>query len=581
MEIRMEKEWENARVTLREEQKAEGVTYLHVDVCCPEAETPRPVTLHFSVPCVDMVSQFFSQRWNIRSLRPHWDWSRAGARGRLASEMPLLSLISAEDRNRLTVSLSDADNDACITCGVREETAEVDFVVKFFLSPMPKTARYHAILRMDSRSMRYEDAIREAVRFWEEECGYTPAPVPEAARLPMYSTWYSYHQKMDTETLVAQCALAKPLGMDTVIIDDGWQTDDNNRGYAYCGDWEVTPGKIPSMRELVDRIHALGMKVMLWYSVPYVGIHSKSFERFRGMYLEDDREEGRDTFRLDPRYRETREYLVDTYRRALLAYGHDGFKLDFIDSFTLNTPYSLREDPGRDIPSLEDAVNRLLTDVMTALREINPDILIEFRQSYVGPAIRKYGNMLRAADCPNDPYHNRLSCTDLRLTSGKTAVHSDMIMWHKDEPVERAAFQVLATLFAVNQISVKLEEQSPEHLLMLRHLLTFMREHQGTLLDAPFYANSPANNYTVSYAQGEGEFIAVDYAGVPVSVGEGRAYVFSASGRGETVLRLPENAEGRAYRVLDCMGKTLEEGILDGAAFRAFSVPMGGMIEIL
>jgi alpha-galactosidase len=272
---------------------------------------------------------------------------------------------------------------------------------------------------------------------------------------------------------------------------------------------------------------------------------------------------------------------VEIYRRALLEYGLDGFKLDFIDSFTLNTDHSLREDPRRDIPSLEDAVNRLLTDVMAALRAIRPDILIEFRQSYVGPAIRKYGNMLRAADCPNDPYHNRLSCTDLRLPSGKTAVHSDMIMWHKDEPVERAAHQVLATLFAVNQISVKLEEQSPEHLAMLRHLLTFMREHRETLLDAPFYADSPANNYTVSYAQGKGEFIAADYAGVPVSVGEGHAYVFAAAGRRETVLRLPQNAAGRTYRVVDCMGNTLEEGQLDGAAFRSFAAPMGGMIEIL
>ncbi len=30
-------------------------------------------------------------------------------------------------------------------------------------------------------------------------------------------------------------------------------------------------------------------------------------------------------------------------------------------------------------------------------------ILDEFRQSYIGPAILKYGNMMRAADCPMDP----------------------------------------------------------------------------------------------------------------------------------------------------------------------------------
>ena len=581
MKIRIEKAWENALVTLREEPREEGITYVHVQVSVPEAEVPKPVTLRFEIPCVEMYSQFSSHRWQIRSLRPHWDRSRGIARGRLASEMPLLSVLSAEDRNRITVSVSDADSDAAIASGICEETANLEFEVRLFLSPLPKTECYRCIIRVDTRAIRYEEAIRAAVRFWEEECGYTPAPVPEAAKLPMYSTWYSYHQVLDTEALVAECALAKPLGMDTVIIDDGWQTDDNNRGYAYCGDWKVTEGKIPSMRSLVDRIHGLGMKVMLWFSVPFVGIHSETFERFRGKYLEDDKTDPRDTFRLDPRYPETRDYLVETYLHALREWGLDGFKLDFIDSFSLDTPYALSEDARRDIPSLEAALNRLLTDVMAALRAEKPDILIEFRQSYVGPAVRKYGNMLRAADCPNDPYHNRLSTVDLRLTSGKTAVHSDMIMWHREETVECAALQILSVLFSVNQISVRLAEQSPAHLAMLSHLLTFMREHRETLLDAPFYALSPASNYTVAYAQGRDEFIAVDFAGALVPVGRGRAYVFAASGRSETALRLPEGAEGRGYRVLDCMGKTVETGALPSSSVATFAVPMGGMIEIL
>ena len=53
--------------------------------------------------------------------------------------------------------------------------------------------------------------------------------------------------------------------------------------------------------------------------------------------------------------------------------------------------------------------------------------MIEFRQSYIGPAIRKYGNIFRAGDCPADILSNRIHTIDLRLTSGSTAVHSDML----------------------------------------------------------------------------------------------------------------------------------------------------------
>ena len=38
--------------------------------------------------------------------------------------------------------------------------------------------------------------------------------------------------ELDEAELLRELKLAKTLGMETVIIDDGWQTDDNSRGYA-------------------------------------------------------------------------------------------------------------------------------------------------------------------------------------------------------------------------------------------------------------------------------------------------------------------------------------------------------------
>ena len=65
----------------------------------------------------------------------------------------------------------------------------------------------------------------------------------------------------------------------------------------------------------------------------------------------------------------------------------------------------------------------LLDGVYKKLTALNPEVMLEFRQSYIGPAVRKYGNMLRVGDCPIDAIKNRQDIVNMRLTSGKTAVH--------------------------------------------------------------------------------------------------------------------------------------------------------------
>ena len=106
-----------------------------------------------------------------------------------------------------------------------------------------------------------------------------------------------------------------------------------------------------------------------------------------------------------------------------------------------------------DIQSLQDAVDIFMTSVINTLREIKPDILIEFRQNYIGPNMRKFGNMFRVGDCPCDYIENRMCLLDLRALMGNSAVHSDMLMWHKDESAEYDALQIIGIIFGVMQYS--------------------------------------------------------------------------------------------------------------------------------
>ena len=120
-----------------------------------------------------------------------------------------------------------------------------------------------ATLGLDTRDLPYYETLSGVSRWWAGLPGHGPAGVPETARLPMYSTWYSFHQDLEPGRVEEQCRLAKELGCEAVIVDNGWQTTSNERGYAYTGDWEPAPEKVPDMREHVDGVHALEMKFLL------------------------------------------------------------------------------------------------------------------------------------------------------------------------------------------------------------------------------------------------------------------------------------------------------------------------------
>jgi alpha-galactosidase len=229
------------------------------------------------------------------------------------------------------------------------------------------------------------------------------------------------------------------------------------------------------MKSFVDSIHAIGMKFMLWYSLPFVGSESAAYKQFAGKFINDDKNQGRAI--LDPRYPEVRRYLIDTYVSAMNEWGLDGFKLDFVDNFKNynNTPEYNKE---MDYWNVFEASDRLMSDISKALTSENSEVLIEFRQQYIGPLMRKYGNMFRASDCPYSINENRMHIADIRLLAGTTATHADMLMWHPEEDVEVAALQLLNVMFSVPQISIRMSNYPPSHNAMLKFWLAFWNLHK-------------------------------------------------------------------------------------------------------
>ena len=582
-------------LTCETDTSADGIHLVHLEMTADEAAQPPEITLSWKHRLVGTHQQWHPGVRYDRTIKP--DWANPHITSKSTSNAPVYALYDIAGRNALTFAVSDALNAIQCGVGVVEETAMAACRVTFFVVPgnqptpfflgaspesAPQLSRYRVTVRLDTRPIPYYRALRDVSRWWAVMPDYTPSVAPDHARLPLYSTWYTYHQRLDPAAIEEQCRLAKAMGMEAVIVDDGWQTDDNQRGYAYCGDWEVTANKFPDFRAHVENVHQLGLKYILWFSVPFVGIHTKAHRQFAGKFL--DPESPRPWNVLDPRFPEVRGYLIDIYRRFLVDYGIDGFKLDFVDAFRLALETENVSGGGRDYESVPAAVNRLLTDVMDELRALNPDVLIEFRQSYVGPLMRKYGNMLRAGDVPNNLVGNRVNTLDVRLLCGETPAHADMFMWHPDEPVESAAMQIVHTLFSVPQVSVDLTRIPEEHRAMIRFYMRFWTENRDVLLDGELMPLFPGELYPVVLARSERKLLAACYAGGLVPLTEPlpqTLIVVNGTLAEHVVLDLAEPTGPRIMTITSCTGETVHSEAVDlPAGVHRLSIPPAGVAEL-
>ena len=572
---------EGAKIQTQPRVISKNVTEIEIDIRFSSLCVPQPIVFCFQTPCVDLFS-IWGTGLRMRQYLGA-DWGKIGSSSCLSSGAPLHALLAQNGENRMCFALSDAKTPCKLCSGVNEETALLFTELQLFKAPIAPIDHYHAILRIDTTHEPFDQTVKKVEKWWGSECGYPAASIPVSARDPMYSTWYSFHHTFTADKILAQCRMAKELGMEAVIVDAGWEMEDDFRTFAYCGDWEYARNKFPNMREFSDRIHKIGMKVLFWFSVPFVGARSKAYKRFSTMVLGKHEGEGENAcYRLDPRYPGVRSYLVDIYRNAMLEWGIDGFKLDFIDSFKLSaeTPQS---DPRRDIVSLEDAVDCLLAEVTSALRAINPDVLIEFRQTYTGPVIRKYGNLFRVFDCPNDPLLNRFAMGEMRTMMGNAVVHSDMLMWHTEETPEAVARQLLATLFMVPQISVLIETLPKPHYTVLQNYLALWKANREVLLEGEFRAYDPVAHYSLMSAEKDGILIAAAYIDTPLQIAKSydKICFFNVTGKQCLALRYEGQTAAYTMRVYNCLGEQiLEQASILTAGIYDLSVPDGGRVEL-
>lgn len=536
---------------------------------------PEPVTIQVKFPAINVKGVWkptadFSKRIEA-------DWELEKHESRISIDAPIISLFGGDDSNRFTIACSDTVSKIDLSVKYREEDDHFYANILLFSEKSFPLTEYSVDLRFDFRSIPFYTAIKETAIWWEEDHNHTPLTTSPIALEPLYSSWYQFHQNLNEKKLIEECKTAKTIGFNSLIIDDGWQTNDNNRGYDYTGDWDSE--RFGDLKGLVNELHSIDIKVGLWFSVPFCGKKSKAYKRFKGKFLT---EKHRWAPVFDPRYPEVREYLASTFENAIINWNLDGLKLDFIDDFKAYEDTSF--DPeGKDVVSINKAVDLLLGDIKKRLAKINSEIFIEFRQKYTGPSMRKYGNMLRAFDCPGDYTMNKVRITDIKLLSGDTAVHSDMVTWNSEESLEVAALHYMNTLFGVPQLSIFLNDANENHLRMIKHYNQYWKKNRDILLSCNFTPSSPLENYPLQSAQIEAKQIIGLYANQWITVESSFNKIDVLNVKlTENILLLGDiNPTYYKYVIYNCLGEEKESGeIVLSYDCHLLQVPSGGMIQL-
>ena len=514
----------SAEITIVPLAAEDGIDLYRIAVKLPEKTVPPKITIAWEE---DMVNHLhvWTPLCGTHHLMHQW-FGPTRSDSRFHFGAPLLATIGDSGRNRFTVALSDPLPPTALTFAVKDldQQNKVGYTAVLFSNTYDALKSYETLLRIDTRPLLFCETVQQVYPWWKSLGWEIPTP-PAAAEDALYSSWYNFHQAPRQDKLLADLKIAAELGFKTVILDDGWQFPGPSSGdYALCGEWHMSEDKFPDFKRFCDDVHALGMKLMVWFAVPFVGVQSPLFETWRDKMIFIDYAHdnfGMNTGTLDPRYPEVRAFIISNYKRFLIDYDIDGFKFDFIDSFAHWDPPAYNPD-GMDIETTGEATRRLLTEIEAELSAIKPELLYEYRQNYIGPAINRFGNMLRVGDCAYESLANRIGIVDLRLLGYPVAVHADMLFWAPEESIKLCSRQLLNILFGVPQISVILADSTEEQKAFLRAYLSYWTQNRDLILHGTFRAYSPEQGYTRITAETDERVITVLHNTLPY-VWDGRA----------------------------------------------------------
>ncbi len=190
----------------------------------------------------------------------------------------------------------------------------------------------------------------------------------------LLNSWEAAYFDFNGETIYKLAEEAAELGIDMVVMDDGWfgKRDDDNSG---LGDWQVNEQKLGcTLGSLVERINSLGVKFGIWIEPEMVSEDSNLYREHPDWALRIPGRKpvrGRNQLVLDFARKEVREYIFDAICKVLDQGNIEYVKWDMNRS--ISDFYSIENGQGRAAYDYMLGVY----DFLEKLTNRYPDLLLE------------------------------------------------------------------------------------------------------------------------------------------------------------------------------------------------------------
>ena len=224
--------------------------------------------------------------------------------------------------NHLEEVSSDQVGSTRVICGIHPEG------FRWKLAPGESFQTPEAILSfsaegLNALSRNYHRLIRDEV---------IPARWRGTKKPVLVNSWEACYFDFNAEKLLKLARNAAALGMEMLVLDDGWfgkRNDDTNS----LGDWTCNEEKLGcSLKELSEKIHAEGLKFGLWFEPEMVSLDSDLYRAHPDWALTDpgrDPMVARHQLVLDMGRKEVQDYLFDSISAILKGAQIEYVKWDF------------------------------------------------------------------------------------------------------------------------------------------------------------------------------------------------------------------------------------------------------------
>ena len=199
---------------------------------------------------------------------------------------------------------------------------------------------------------------------------------PEAFE-PVWCAW-GYGRGFTFKEVLGTLPKVKEMGIKWVDVDDGFQIAE--------GDWNVNSKKYPGgdrdMKNLIDAIHAQGMKAKLWWAPLAVDQGTELLKNDPNILLRRRDSSPQyitywDSYYMSPTYKGTIEHTKKVVKMFINEWGYDGLKMDGQHLNAVAQDYNFRRHGAKNPEEANEMLPEFYRMIQNEATAIKPDAVLQ------------------------------------------------------------------------------------------------------------------------------------------------------------------------------------------------------------